>query len=109
MNRQLKYDRFFNGIVLTYVILIIILCFIGPLNLGHGLGDLLILIPVIVLTIIHLILTFIFIRQKRSEKVFLTTAVLFLILAIYLTWKVTLGRGIENKWDGHIFTGHWYL
>ena len=103
MTSLIKYGKPLNGILLTYFFLIILLNLVGKISYGHGLGDLFYLIGAILVTTIQLVMTIILNRQKRDGKIFLITSAFFLFIAIYLTYKFTLGRGIEHSWNGNIF------
>jgi hypothetical protein len=103
MTSQFKYARILNGIVLTYFTTLLLLELVGHITFGHGLGDLYYLIFVASAVAAHSITTLILHRQRLSEHWFMVTAVVFLLLVIFVTYKFTLGRGPEYKWDGNVF------
>jgi len=103
MTETLKYGKTFNYVVLTYLILVIILTLAGKLTFGNGLGDLLVIIYIAIVVVIQGVLIIIYARLKLNNIFSFVTAIIFLSIAMYVTWKFTLGRGIEHSWDGSIF------
>jgi len=106
MTMTFKYGKTFNYIVLTYFVLVILLTLVGKISFGHGLGDLLVLIYIGAATLIQGVLTLIFIRRQLNDKFHLVTAIIFLCIATYVTYRFTFGRGVEHSWDGYIFNWH---
>ena len=106
MTTTFKYGKTFNYVVLTYLVLVILLTLAGKITFGHGLGDLLVLIYITATTLVQGILTLVFTRRKLNDKFYLLTAIIFLVIATYVTWRFTLGRGVEHSWDGYVFNWH---
>ncbi|MCH2231835.1 MAG: hypothetical protein MK105_15985 [Crocinitomicaceae bacterium] len=77
-----------------------ILSVMGRIRFGHGLGDM-IYHPLIYLGILLSLINFAIFRNKQSNVVYLSTAILtsFFVL-IFL--KMTLWRGPEYSWNGDI-------
>ena len=103
---KLKVSTYFNGTILCYILLVGLLQLIGKIRFGHGLGDLFHLIFIAILILFHLGLTLLTKHKVKLEKRhiwYFILGTIFLIIAIKLTWDFTYGRGIESKWDGHIF------
>lgn len=91
-----------NKIVLGTLIGLCILSTIGLLNFGHGLGDIVYIVPIILTTITHLVLTIV--SSKRNYNGFYVPAsIIFGLLCCLIFYKATIGRGGEFSWDGSIF------
>lgn len=103
MSEPFNYLRITNLTVLTYLFLVLFLQFEGAIQYGHGLGDFFYSIYAGAAFCIQLILTAVFERKNLQAKAFLITTVVFLAIALHLTWRFTLGRGPENSWNGYIF------
>jgi len=91
---------FFLGIFL----LIIGLTFNGNLNFGNGLGDLVYVYVAGGMSIINFILLLTLRKSLSKNKLLLIVFIgLNCAVLLYLTYSFTLGRGIEQPWDGTIF------
>jgi hypothetical protein len=96
----------YNWIILAYLSLVTILTLNGNIAFGNGLGDLVYLIACGLLVFIQLIVVAIIIRQQKglyNPTPFYWWGSGFLLAALFLSWKFTLGRGSEYSWDGNIF------
>ena len=102
----MKLFKLFNWVIIFYFIGIIILMLTGHIVFGHGSGDLFYLLLIILVLVIQLTLTGVaYSRQnQRGWKFsFLIVGSIFLLVAIYLTFKFTIGRGPEFLWNGKVF------
>ena len=78
----------------------------GRITFGRGLGDVLYLIALVVADIILLILVLLSERVASVRYriyITLTLFVTYLLLALLVTYWITVGRGVEHSWDGNIF------
>ena len=103
-----RIGRIVNWIVLAYLIGITILSWIGKIAYGHGLGDFFYVFQSSALALVHSIVMIAFIhrKQKAAEKgLALLVGIIFLLIAVGFTYKFTLGRGVEYKWNGNVFYG----
>ncbi len=102
----MRIAKTYNWIVFGYLSLVTLLTFNGNIAYGHGLGDLVYFILSGILALTQLTVTLvIYHKQKRQLNwtAFYLCGTLFLLAAIFLTWKFTLGRGGEYSWNGNIF------
>ena len=98
--------KLFNLIIFIYLLIILILSWMGPIAYGHGLGDMIYASGLILIVIIHLIiiLNISKIEEQTKKDIYLgIVGVIFLIVAILYTIKFTIGRGPEYSWKGQIF------
>src|SRR5690606_3936197 len=98
------------GLTTIFLIAVIALTFFGELTFGYGLGDLFYLMFSIVAL---LIVTVTYFATKRldfnKKKLFGGLISVGLVLTIYIFGRlVTVDRGSENKWDGHVFLSNSY-
>lgn len=73
---------------------------------GHGLGDVIYFFGICFFAFVLLFLNLYFRKdkfQKKRQRIYLTIAIVFLVISILFTYKFTIGRGIENKWNGSVF------
>jgi hypothetical protein len=91
-----------NKITLCLLSVLCILSITGYLNFGHGLGNLFLILPVILLTLLHLFIT-LYLLRKKDNSLWLPMILFFGITCFYIIYKSTLGRGGEFAWDGNIF------
>jgi len=92
MNPFIKY---LNWIVLAFNVVICILTITGYLTFGFGLGDIAYLFGITVIVIFNLIFTVQIIKKRISNaKIYLFSTV-FLILALYYLYSLTIGQGSE--------------
>lgn len=80
-----------NKILLYFLFLLCILVIIGLLNFGHGLADIVLIAPVILLALIHLSLTM-YLSKKRNDRFWLPMVIFSAITCIYIIYKSTIGR-----------------
>ena len=102
----MKIGLTYNWIVLVYLILVSLLTLNGNISYGSGLGDVVYLIACGFLACIQLVATIIIVRQQKGQyhpKVFYLCGTIFLFIALFLSWKFTLGRGPEYSWNGNVF------
>lgn len=102
----MKIAIFYNWIIFSYLVLVTLLALTGKLAFGHGLGDLFYLIASGVFAVSQLITTVIIQRKKNGHfkpTMFYLCGTIFLLTALFLTWKFTIGRGPEYSWNGNIF------
>ena len=102
----MKLPFLFNGAIFIYLVSVTILALTGNLAFGHGLGGLFYIIASAVLTVSQLTATVIIHRNQnghfKSRELYLCGTI-FLVTALFLTWKFTIGRGSEYSWNGSIF------
>ena len=102
----MKIGAIYNWIILVYLTLVTLLTLNGNIAYGNGLGDLVYLVVCGLLVCIQLAVTIIIIRQQKgqySSKTFYLCGTVFLLIAIFYSWKFTLGRGSEYSWNGNVF------
>ena len=102
----MKIAKTYNWIVLIYLLIVAVLTFNSNITYGHGIGDLIYLIVLGVLVILQLIITIIIYREQRikfNPTKFYLCGTVFLFIALFYTWKFTIGRGSEFIWNGNIF------
>lgn len=98
------------GLTTIFLIAVIALTFFGELTFGYGLGDLFYLL---FSGVALLIVTIIYFATKRfdfnKKKLFGGLISFGLVLTVYIFGRlVTVDRGSENRWDGHIFLSNSY-
>lgn len=96
----------YNWIIVIYLMSLIPLCLTGHIVFGHGLGDLIYLLITLFSVMIQLTLTGICYSKKRQkgwENSFIICGTIFLIISLLLTYKFTVGRGPEWRWNGEVF------
>jgi len=98
------------GLTTIFLIAVIALTFFGELTFGYGLGDLFYLM---FSGVALLIVTVTYFATKRldfnKKKLFGGLISVGLVLTIYIFGRlVTVDRGSENKWDGHVFLSNSY-
>lgn len=73
---------------------------------GHGLGDIIYIFFILAIAILHAItLLLIYIQNKKGrwKNASKVAAIIFGLLAIWIAYSFTFGRGAEFAWNGHIF------
>ncbi|PUZ24222.1 hypothetical protein GA0116948_107198 [Chitinophaga costaii] len=93
-------NRFFSvlfWVFIFYILLIIVSNLVGLVTFGRGLGDIYFLIWIIVSVILSICLKF-FVNKFDAFVV-----VVGMLLSIFITLEISIWRGIEYKWNGHIF------
>lgn len=91
-----------NKIVLCLLISLCILTTIGLLNFGHGLGNIIYIPPIILITIGQIVITKLLIKRKNN-KYWILLIIVNLVVIGYIIYKSTIGRGAEFSWDGDLF------
>ena len=97
----------FNWAVFFYSALILLLMLMGKITFGYGLGDLAYFFGISIMTLIYLVSIILFNRKKYKEnktKINFIMGLIFLTLLIFLTYSFTVGRGLEYRWNGSVFT-----
>ena len=105
MKFKIKSSIVINWLILVYLISIVILAINGKITFGHGLGDLFYILGISLGILAQLILNLIFSRKKflsKRDQSNWIIGILFLGIAILVTYEFTLGRGPEYKWNGEI-------
>lgn len=74
----------------------------GLLNFGHGLGNIVYILPIILLTIGHIIITR-RLNRNNNDDYWLPIIIASLVICFCIIYKATIGRGPEFSWDGNIF------
>ncbi|GAB5556351.1 MAG: hypothetical protein SchgKO_05640 [Schleiferiaceae bacterium] len=87
-----------NLVVLS---LLIIICLMGNITFGHGLGDVFYHLILYLVTGIHLILTLVL--QGRGKLRYALMTIGFAFFGIYMGLEATLYRGPEYPWNGSLF------
>lgn len=84
----------------TVYIVFICLCVVtGALTFGHGLGDMYYLIGVGLAFILISIMKF----ADKSNIAGLFIVIAIILISVSVGLKLTIWRGVEYSWDGHIF------
>jgi len=91
-----------NKVVLGLLISLCILTTVGLLNFGHGLGNIIFIPPIILITIGQIIITKLLIKRKNN-KYWILLIIVNLVVVGYIIYQSTIGRGAEFSWDGDIF------
>ena len=103
---KVNVSAMYNWLIFGYLLLVTILTSISKITYGYGLGDLFYFFVCSLFVISQLAVTiFIYRKQKIQNKrsAFYFCGTFFLLMAVYLTYKFTLGRGSEYIWNGDIF------
>ena len=74
---------------------------LGYITFGYGIGDWLYVI-LTALILIAISVGFIINRQKNNTA-FIVLEIGMIVLMIFLILKITILRGSEYKWNGHLF------
>jgi hypothetical protein len=92
--------RIISKLILTYLILISILTLFGLLKFGHGMADFMYYISVWLATIMQIS----HYRKIKdgNRKDWLFQIIIFALFALFITYKVTIGRGGEYPWNGEL-------
>jgi hypothetical protein len=91
-----------NKIVLWFLIILCVLTTAGLLNFGHGLGNIIYMLPIIIATVGHIIVTRL-LNRKSNNDYWLPISTISLIICVGIIYKTTVGRGPEFSWNGEIF------
>ncbi len=97
--------KYLKSSVWLAVVLIIIVCILsvtGLFNFGFGLGNVVFIITIIVITILYIIFTKIALKQN-SKTLYILLIIASTLICCYYSYMATLGRGAEFKWNGEIF------
>jgi predicted permease len=94
--------KIINKTVLWLLIVLCILTTIGLLNFGYGLGNIIYILPIILIMIAQVIITRRLYKQG-NDKYWIPLIVFNAIVCIYIIYNATIGRGSEFSWDGDIF------
>jgi uncharacterized protein YhhL (DUF1145 family) len=73
---------------------------------GHGLGDIIYILFIIAIAILHAVaLLLIYVQQKKGrwKNASKVAAIIFGLLAIWIAYSFTFGRGGEFSWNGQVF------
>lgn len=100
---KMKIAKIYNWTILFYLTAVTILTFRGNIYFGNGLGDLFYLYLTGLLATAQLVFLLISQRQKFRLTTLFLFGTVFLLMAIYITWQFTTGRGNEFPWNGNIF------
>jgi hypothetical protein len=101
----MKYLKLINAFVLCYGLFLLAAIsglFGFEITFGLGLGDLLYLTLVCMVTVMHIIWTIAI--RKRAGASFLVPVVIFSLTSILFSLKATVWRGVEYPWsNGKLF------
>ena len=89
---------------LVWAFCVVVLNFKANITFGKGLGDIIYLIVLVVVSII-LSVAFFKIKKKYTENIFalLLLCIIMLLTIIFFLLKLTIWRGAEYIWNGNIF------
>ncbi len=94
--------KIFNLLVLGFLIsLCVVGTFFKQISFGLGLGDLFGIAFLYAATLIHIVLTFSFRKNKTNR--YMVLSLIFLVLSIAISLKATIWRGAEYRWNGDLF------
>ena len=91
-----------NRIAFCLLIVICILTTISIFNFGYGLGNVIYIFPVILLTTLHFFITR-RVELKNDDNYWTISVFCVRVLCIGIVYKTTIGRGPEFSWNGKIF------
>jgi hypothetical protein len=94
--------KIINKIVLWLLTGLCILTTIGLLNFGHGLGNIIYMPPIILVTIGQVVITR-RLNKNNNNDYWLPIIIVSLIICFAIIYKTTIGRGPEFSWNGDIF------
>jgi len=96
------------GVSTLFLMIVIILILVGKLTFGYGLGDIFYLIILVFVTLVISITFFLTMKfDFNKNKILSGFIAILLILVIYIYARLlTVDRGAEYKWDGHIFLSY---
>jgi hypothetical protein len=95
-------SKYIYWLFIFWSIIILILAFSGYIVFGHGLGDVLYYLIIIVFLIIVTILRTILLKKWNSKYKFIII-ILIALFVTYITVKATVLRGPEYPWNGRMF------
>src|SRR5205809_1148429 len=98
----MKIGMIYNWIIFVYLTLVALLTLNSNIAFGNGLGDFVYLIACGLVVCTQLAFTIIIIRKQKGQydpKIFYLCGTVFLLIAIFFSWKFTLGRGPEYRWN----------
>lgn len=95
----MKTVTMYNAMLAVFFLAISYLHINSKIDYGVGLGGLFYLY----LSVLGLILLLPFIFIKKLRKLSALTSILFSSLILYLIYSFTIGRGLENPWNGIVF------
>ncbi len=102
----MKTGLIYNWIIFVYLLIVALLTLNGNIAYGNGLGDFAYLIANGILACTQLAVIIVLIRKQQGNDkptVFYFCGTIFILAAVFLSWKFTLGRGPEYSWNGNIF------
>ncbi len=88
--------------LLGFLICLSVLVFVGVLNFGHGLGNVIYYLPILICDIVFVLTLQIFIKKKYNQFWSLYIFMLLLV-CVAICYKATFGRGPEFPWVGTVF------
>ena len=94
-------------IYLFWLVPVVTLTINGNITFGHGLGDLYYLIAILFFTIISF---FLYVRLKRKKILSKKNVYYFFLYNVFVvilfSLKLTIYRGSEYLWNGHLFLNY---
>jgi uncharacterized protein YhhL (DUF1145 family) len=97
---------FLHWVMGVYWLLVLYFGLNDSIAFGHGLGDIIYIFFVFAIALLHagtLLLIYFQQRKERWKNAKLIAAVVFGLLAIWIAYSFTFGRGAEFSWNGHVF------
>ena len=91
-----------NWFVFIYLTTCAILMTNGDLSAGYGSGDIAFLLILVGCIVLHLIVLIGIYSKgiKRRNKLHKLSGLVFFVVALLFSYKLTIGRGPENIWEG---------
>ncbi|RAJ05427.1 hypothetical protein LX64_02585 [Chitinophaga skermanii] len=99
VEKSIKYYYIVMSVILSLIILLFIF---GLITFGQGIGDLFYIALVIILYIFFAIAKNIILRKTQSLIFRYVFLILMVLSTIYFLLRVSILRGVEYPWNGHI-------